>query len=272
MNYQDAANLADAVLRDLKLGDRPAYGLMQAAEQRYGIQIWYTDLEHDGSAAAYVDADGSAAGQLSSVEPPWRRSFSFAHELFHIITWERALIEQAKRDQRLFDWNEKLANAFASALLLPEEPVRESVRQALAGGGVTYGALVAMAREFEVSTSALLWSLRNMGILPREAVERLLADPAFTAMDAESRRGKWWTPPPLPLRFVRLAYLAWQQGHLSRAKLAEYLNTNLATLDDELDQYGLSESQAGEELDFSPNDAECFTLEDEEWPVLVPSA
>lgn len=272
MNYQDAADLADAVVRDLKLGDRPAYALRQAAEQRYGIQIWYTDLDHDGSAASYVDPDGSAAVLLSSVEPPWRCSFSFAHELFHIITWEQALIEEAKRDRGLFDWNEKLANAFASALLLPEEPVREAVRQALASGGVTYAALVAMAREFEVSTSALLWRLRNMGILPREAVERLLADPAFTAMDAESRRGKWWTPPPLPLRFVRLAYLAWQQGHLSRAKLAEYLDTDLATLDDVLGQYGLSENQVDEEVDLSPNDAECFAVEDEEWPVLVPSA
>jgi Zn-dependent peptidase ImmA (M78 family)/transcriptional regulator with XRE-family HTH domain len=272
MSYHDTAALADAVRRDLELADRPAYALLEAAEQRYGIQIWYADLEHDGSAASYVDADGSAAVLLSLVEPPWRRSFSFAHELFHIVTWDQVLIEQAKNDQRLFDWNEKLANAFASALLLPEEAVRSAVRQALASGGMTYAALVAMAREFEVSTSALLWRLRNMGIYRREMVERVLADPTFTTMDAESRRGKWWTPPPLPSRFVRLAYLAWQQGHLSRAKLAEYLDANLATLDDELGQYGLSESQVDEEVDFTVNAADCFALEDEEWPVLVPSA
>lgn len=271
MSYAQAAGLAEGVRRSLELGDRPAYALLEAVEQRYGIQIWYADLEHDGSAAAHVDSAGAAV-LLSSVEPPWRRNYSFAHELFHIVTWDPTLIEEIKQDRALFERNEKLANAFASALLLPAEAVRTALKQAAAVGEVSYAMLVAIAGDFEVSTAALLWRLANMGILQRGMVQALLDDPALSAIDAASRKGKWWTPPELPARFVRLCYLAWQQGHLSRARLAEYLETDLSRLDETLGQYGLSEHGAGDEVDLSFRGADCFSLEDEEWPVLVPSA
>lgn len=275
MTFRDAAELADVVRSVLDLGDRPAYALLEAAESQFGIQIWYANLDHDGSAAAYVDSRGAAV-LLSSVEPPWRRNFSFAHELFHVLTWDPEhpeLIAVLKANRDLFDRNEKLANAFASALLLPAEPIREELRKAVAGGGLTHASLVAIAGDFCVSTQALLWRLVNMGVYRRDLVQALLGDPQLNALDAASRLGTWWDPSPLPRRFVYLCYLAWQQGHLSRSRLAEYLETHLADLDDCLAEYGLSASDIGQNIDLSGiADANCFSLEDEEWPVIVPSA
>jgi Zn-dependent peptidase ImmA (M78 family)/transcriptional regulator with XRE-family HTH domain len=272
MSYQDAADLAGEVRKALDLGAYPAGALIEAAGRQYGIQAWYTGLEHDGSAACHVGSDGSASVLLNATEPPWRRTFSFAHELFHILTWDEQLIAQLGREPRLFAHDEKLANAFAAALLLPEDAVRRAVRQALAAGGMGYAALVTMAGEFGVSASALLWRLRNLGIYRRETVETLLADPVFGAMDAQSRRGSWWDPPPLPPRYVRLAYLAWQEGRLSRARLADYLDANLGTLDEELARYGLSGNTVRDDIDFSVNAADGIALEDQEWPVHVPGA
>jgi Zn-dependent peptidase ImmA (M78 family)/transcriptional regulator with XRE-family HTH domain len=274
LTYRDAADLADAVRQGLGLGDRPAYALLEVAENHYGIQIWYANLDHDGSAASHVD-DHGAAVLLSSAEPPWRRNFSFAHELYHILTWDPQHPEEIaalKAVRATFDANEKLANAFASALLLPGEPLRDTLRKALDGGSPIHAVLVAVAGDFGVSLQALLWRLANMGIYPRGQVQMLLTDPDLSALDAASRRGQWWDPPPLPPRFVRLCYLAWQGGHLSRSRLAQYLETDLAGLDARLDQYGLNEPALAEGVDLTSINAYCFSSETEEWPVTVPGA
>jgi len=55
-------------------------------------------------------------------------------------------------------------------------------------------------------------------------------------------RGKWWDPPPLPERFVRLAFLAYKRGKLSRTRLAQYLNIGLPGLTARLAEYGLDEA------------------------------
>ena len=182
------------------------------------------------------------------------------------------LIAVIKDNHDLFNRNEKLANAFASALLLPAEPIREELRKAVAGGGLTYASLVAIAGDFRVSTQALLWRLVNMGVYRRDLVQALLGDPQLNALDAASKQGRGGDPPPLPRRFVHLCYLAWQQAHLSRSRLAEYLETNLADLDDCLADC-IDSSDIGEGIDLSSiANANCFSLEDEEWPVIVPSA
>ena len=55
-------------------------------------------------------------------------------------------------------------------------------------------------------------------------------------------RGRWWDPPPIPERFVRLAFLAYSRGRLSKARLAEYLGVALPDLPATLMDYGLDES------------------------------
>jgi len=143
-------------------------------------------------------------------------------------------------------------------------------------GGLSYADLIAIAGDFNVSTQALLWRMLNLRLLPREQVHALLDDPELHRQDVAMRRGQWWwSPPPLPERYVRLSFLAWQQGHLARARLAEYLETDLAELDDFLASYGLREPEpsAEEAVDLSLTaDLSCLPLEADEWPVAVPNA
>jgi len=142
-------------------------------------------------------------------------------------------------------------------------------------GGLSYADLIAIAGDFNVSTQALLWRMLNLRLLPREQVHALLDDPELHRQDVAMRRGQWWwSPPPLPERYVRLSFLAWQQGHLARARLAEYLETDLAELDDFLASYGLREPEpsAEEAVDLSLTaDLSCLPLEADEWPVTVPN-
>lgn len=274
LTYRDVEELAEAVRAQWRLGDRPAFALLEKAEAEQGIQIWYADLNHDGSAAAYVDEDGAGV-LLSSTEPPWRRAFSFAHELFHVLTWNLNRPEEVDAlaaGGELFTKSERLANAFASALLLPEHPLRASLADA-ERGELSLASITAIAADYGVSVQALMWRLVNLKVLPKATVEALLESPDLSDQNARPRPGTWWSPPPLPQRYVHMCYHAWQQGHLSRHRLADYLETDLVGLDDRLTEYGLSAFQEDEATAIiSGSKGTEYAGEEQEWPVTVPGA
>jgi Zn-dependent peptidase ImmA (M78 family)/transcriptional regulator with XRE-family HTH domain len=235
MNFSDANKLGEQIWSELQIGSRPACALESMLGNDYGIKIWYKNLGEDGSAAAAKGPFG-AAMLINSQEAPWRRNFSIGHELFHLITWEDTT-KGGVSEERV----EKLANAFSSALLLPMTPLREAFEPRIKTGKVENSDLIEVARQFDVSTSALVYRLINLGWVEREEMEKILGESTFKSQDRTSRMGKWLQPPAIPERFVRLAFLAYQKGNLSRARLAEYLNVSISEVGDILQEYGLNE-------------------------------
>ncbi len=67
-----------------------------------------------------------------------------------------------------------------------------------------------------------------------------MADDQLRALDQESRSGAE-TPYYLSNRFVRLAYVAYENGEISRARFAKILNQSLSALTGYLKQFGLAE-------------------------------
>lgn len=241
LDWNDITRLAEDVSRELGLGVRPAASLVGVLEERYGVKIWYLDLGQEGSAAC-VEGDFGPAILMNRIEAPWRRNFNFAHELFHIITWKSAppTLLQSKPD--LSGRFEQFANHFASNLLLPADSIVHEVNRRIGERGITCADLIGIAREFDVSTEALIWRLVAVGGVARPAAEKLLRDENFRALDRSTMFGRWWKPPPLPERFVRLAFIAYQKEKISRARLAQYLETSLLDLRNTLLDYGLDES------------------------------
>ena len=231
--WNEARDLGQDVWRQMGLGDRPAKSLVTALEEQYGIQVWYADLGRDGSAAC-VKGDFGQAILMNTTEAPWRRNFSFGHELFHLITWDSPNCSEPVVH--------KLANAFASSLLLPSDVVTPEFERRLTPRGISLADLITLAREFEVSTEALLWRLVNLRLLDHDVVERVLTNDDFRNVDRTSMASSWWSPPPLPERFVRLAFLAYNKGKLSKAVLADYLGASLIDLKTRLLEYGLDET------------------------------
>lgn len=240
MTFQDAEQLGERLSEQFKLGSRPAACLVGVLEERYGVKIWYQNLGEEGSAASSKGSFGTAI-LMNSIEAPWRRNFNFAHELFHLVTWDRIPAKTLTDSQELWEKVEKLANTFASALLLPPNDVEHAFENRIKSGKVTYTDLTEVAREFGVSTEALLYRLLNLGFIGRDKVDSLLSDPNFRGLDRSVRRVEWWEPPTIPERFVRLAFMAYQKGRLSRPRLAQYLNTSLVDLTDTLSEYGLDD-------------------------------
>ena len=225
--YAEVRGWAGVIRQRMDLGPRPARQLFQRLEERYGVMIFSQDLGRKGSAVSVRGPHGPAM-LLNMVEPPWRRNYSCAHELFHLLTWDTVPRDELDRDPHLLIRSHKLADVFASALLLPEGTLREKL-PAPDAGQVSLLQLIDLARDFGVSTDALLWRLYNLSLIKIKPPD-LPADGPFRRADRRTMHDNWWTPKQLPTRFVELAFVAHIQGNLSRARLAEWLETNLADL------------------------------------------
>lgn len=228
-----ANTLAERMHRELNLGDYPAALLAQRIEEDYGVLLMKSRLEN-GSAACCRGKWGAAI-VLNGKEIPWRQTFNLAHELFHLITWNPELLEQVQSDEQLFSKNEKCADAFAAALLMPQQMIDIDAR----GNKLTYSFLVALARKYRVSTAALLWRLCYLRIITRTSVDLALADEEFKQLDHATFKKAFQSMQPFDNRFLRLAYLAHEKGRLSKARLAQMLNVKLQDINQYLAEWGL---------------------------------
>jgi Zn-dependent peptidase ImmA (M78 family)/transcriptional regulator with XRE-family HTH domain len=237
--YADTYALAEEIRSDLDLGDYPATGLVKILEEKYGIKFFFNELDGNGSAASSA-SDYGLCVLISSSEPAWRQHFSIAHELFHIISWDDSLLEQVYSSKEHWNRNESLANAFAAGLLVPTEALHREIRLLSKENKLNDAGIVSIARQFGVSLEALLWRMAALNIISRDSVKKALTDTRLQALDQESR-AEAQTPYYLSNRFVRMAYVAYENGEVSRARLAKILNQSLSALPDYLKKFGLAE-------------------------------
>ncbi|MDB4914680.1 MAG: hypothetical protein JWM95_2324 [Gemmatimonadetes bacterium] len=85
--WTSVASMADSMRRLFDLGSIPAATLQRTIEDSYGVKIFTETLEGD-QAAACVRSSFGAAVLLNGADAPWRRNFSLAHEVFHLVTWD----------------------------------------------------------------------------------------------------------------------------------------------------------------------------------------
>lgn len=240
-DYHEVERLAEETRKTLGLGAYPAKELAHILEADFDFLIDYSDLGEDGSAACSSGPFGNAI-LVNSREAPWRRNYDIAHELFHLLTWN-----DAESDDCPDEATEQFANAFASHLLLPADTVSVEIDDIIDDGKIAFVDMIELARKFDVSTSALLWRLRSLRYLNPEVVEQVLENPTFRSLDKTTMTPHWWEPPDLPEKYVRIAFLAYMKGNLSKSKLAEHLDTNLIGVDRKLAEYGLIETEGLQE-------------------------
>lgn len=241
-DYRKARNLAIEYGRKLDLGGRPSFVLSKVLEENLGIKILFLDLRDVASGAATIGKFGPAI-LINSSDAPWRRNFDLAHEFFHILTWHlfdlndvHCNIEQGEEDIV-----EKWANYFASTLILPEHLIKEEFERRLENNSISYSNCVAIAKEFAVSIDALLWRLVNLRLISREDVKKALESQELREKNKKMRLSERGEKPYFSDRYISLAFTCYQKGYISRSKLAEYLDVELAELSDFLLKKGYSE-------------------------------
>lgn len=224
--YAKAEALAKKVRNELSLGDRPALSLLAVLEEICGVKIFCVDFEPTGTAASAYSETFGASVLLNRNNKRWRRNFDLAHELFHLLTWSifRQDVAPDVTSTCASKQEEKFATCFARNLLMPVDALRVAIHTKVMSGKITYDALFDVARQFDVSTEALIWHMSFVGLLQgTEENTRAVIDQAKSLASILEERDD--TLPPLwPDRYRALAIKAFRHGAISTGRFAEYLN------------------------------------------------
>ena len=291
-SYDDAVRLGENTNKQLELGSHPARLLAGVLEES-GVKIMVKRANEAGSAASAIGPFGAGVF-LNSSNAPWRINYDLAHELFHLLTWDQfpasspaagdcppfrsspscgkeGLSPSRKGDDDSRDAAqeeavpetkpvaERFADAFASALLLPESVVVREFRARAKEKALSFVDCVNMARDFGVSNQALIWRLVNLRLVAKDSGEEAIKSRnRETPLAAGTGRLPWRSPPggespcsvslfrdrsarkrdwressiewPTP-RFVATAFKCLQLGRLSRSRFAQVMAIDRGEID-----------------------------------------
>jgi len=216
LDYDQAELFAKHVQEQFRLGDVPIASLKRILEETYYVKIFYLDFS--GSAISMVSQKLGPAILLNRKNKQWRRSYDLAHELFHVLTWDlfRAGSKRESEDEK------KLANAFASRLLMPEESIKDRVKKSLNDRSqISLDQLDDIAREFDVSLIALIYRIANIYRVEKQDTARYIDVAEKYLKSLESRPS--YQPNRFPERYCDLAQRALNEGKLSLMQFAKYM-------------------------------------------------
>ncbi len=234
--------LASKIGNMLNLGSRPALSLQKVMEQMLQVKILFIKLSDFGSAASTVHPAFGAAIVVNNEEAPWRINFTLAHELFHIITWDTFSPTEMEANEQLFKEIERKADRFASTFLLPEAEVRQELARRVVEDKLSISDIVDVAREFGVSTPALLFRMANLRFFSWEKADELSKKDELTMIDRRLRKDSVCEA-PISERFILLSVNCLRKGLISRGKFAEILQIDRADIDEFLGYQGLTEME-----------------------------
>lgn len=227
-SYEQARTAAEDARNALGLGRFPAFDLANALEREWGILVLQVDPP-EGVSGAASRLDGTQVILVNRRESRGRRNFDLAHELFHLLTWDRMPPDRLHAEGSRARV-EQLANNFASAFLMPASTVREL--WAARGEVDLVPWIVTTSDRFAVSGAALKWRLVTLALVKKED---LPSDEELSEIAAE-RTGE---PPPLfsPGFVARIAG-AVEAGILSLRKASSITGLSLVDFSDLCRTYG----------------------------------
>jgi len=240
--FELVSKLAGDIHKKLDLGLRPECNLLNVLENNLRFKILHLSLQPGVSAASVVDNTLGVGILVNIHELPWRRNYDLAHELFHVITWNvftpHEIGDGIKKTKP-----EQYADVFASSLLLPSGHLIDALKEISTGNEIKKVDIIELAKDFGVSTEAILWRLVNLKKLTQPQVKKFLADPNFRKLERTMRKGLYKEQKLLkfPTRYISLACRCLMEGKISRGTFAEYLEIARADVDERLAEWGFAD-------------------------------
>ena len=225
---EDAMLAGERFVAEYDLGETPATRLAEIMEQELGILVLMVEAD-DGISGAACRLPELDTILIERREVAGSRHFALAHELFHILTWDKMPPEHSEKAAETGGSHvEKLANSFAAAVLMP----RGALERFGAWSGLTGEELIArlnaVADELHVTSSALRRRLVALGKMKR-AVARSLPEAALrnNGHDVNEDAPR---PDPFSRPFVEVIARAIDGGHVSVRRVAGLLELTVEDL------------------------------------------
>jgi Zn-dependent peptidase ImmA (M78 family)/transcriptional regulator with XRE-family HTH domain len=143
---------------------------LRALLERLGVKVFVVRVADERlSGTSWWHAAYGPAMLVNRVQAEARRLFTMAHELGHLLRLDsHAFCDYLDLQVR----EERFANQFAAALLMPEDDMKRFVQpmletEELGGWGTSDETLDKVGRHYKTSREAVAWRLENLGLLPQ---------------------------------------------------------------------------------------------------------
>lgn len=233
----------------LGIGLAPIPDIVSLLENELGIRVFVRGLPSDVAGVFAYDTSVGACILLNAKHPWERRAMTAAHELGHFLT-SRSNVDLVEVNESLSGPDERFANAFSYAFIMPPSGVRRRFQEFVeADKKFTPRHLVFLAYIFHVSVEAICRQLERLELLPRGSFESLKQ----RGFNKESVRGILGDMAPSDDRGPknsRLSHLvssAYRKGLVSEGQLAQMLGASRIEVRAMIDVFG---DEEGDELAF----------------------
>lgn len=234
-SIDDVQQCAESLVTYLSLGQYPAKHLMDKTSQ-LGIHTLHLDL-HDNISAVAINVTTDSYIIVNRREVGGRLHFNYAHELFHILTWDALPPKPCEKAYSVAQGKkpieEKLADAFAEALLMPKESVLRHVERK--NGAINEDFINSLANSFGVSSSAMKYRLLRLREITQKQYDAL--DDNLLRFNGDNR------PTILPRLynedFSKDLHDALYHGDVSVRKALDNLGLSVSELNDVFASYNL---------------------------------
>lgn len=189
---------------------------------------------------------------INSLHPSDRRRWTIAHEYGHFLAdRDKPGIDYLKSMARRPE-NEKFADVFAAAFLMPETGIHQRFYEEVdRTGDFTVGDLCRIADFYRVSLHAMTWRLEGLGLLPKGSWDEINATKVPVAQIRREAGIKLLTEHAsidrYPQRYKLLAVQAFLAEKLSEGQLAKLLRVSRIEAREIVDEcVGKSDDAGGE--------------------------
>jgi len=221
---------ADIERKQLDLGQAPLRNLSQLLEEKRSLKIFYLPIPPERGVYGMFTYDQKMGGcvLINSNPNSGNQLFSLAHEYAHFVFHKEKLGIISTEEERN-STDEKVANSFASNFLIPEDTLRDLFNMRIKEvSDLKAEDVVYLADYFGVSFTAMVYRLNNLKLITDDIKDELINYTWVTSVresmgisEPERSRSKF------PTLYLHLAIKAFQQGKLTTAKLADFLEIPL---------------------------------------------
>jgi Zn-dependent peptidase ImmA (M78 family)/DNA-binding XRE family transcriptional regulator len=233
---QDAQSLRNW----LGLGDGPIQNLFALLELQLGIRVYARKLDSKVSGLFAFDEAVGACILINASHRADRRNVSGAHELGHFIATRRR--PEIFQDQKYENSREeRYANAFASAFLMPVRAVMEKFKELTMGSShLTRRHIIVLSHLFGVSRQAMVLRLEELGLTKKGTWDWFTDNGGITDEQARQVLGAEYAVTPVggvqSSRLFLLAIEAWKKDLISEGQMSEMLKLEREKVRELLDE------------------------------------
>jgi Zn-dependent peptidase ImmA (M78 family)/transcriptional regulator with XRE-family HTH domain len=226
--------------RRLGLGDQPVINLRAILETEVGLRIFYGDLPSLIAGMYAFVTDLGCCILINRKHPEERRRVSMLHEKGHVIIDRyKPGIDYLTMPGRK-PANERFADAFATAFLMPATSVRRRFLDVVSTtSDFRLADLCRLAHTYFVSVEAMALRLEHLGLLPKGTADHLKE----SKLPVREAKAELHLPPhpvnndPYPERYKALAVYAYEQEKISEGQLARFLRCDRVTAREIVQEY-----------------------------------